>query len=113
MYDIFRLISILIFIGGFFGYCWYKDISNLPDKDLTDYTLNKSSTPWIKDYYCKECKATATLDEMRSDICNDCGLIRDNFTSGRTMRQVVKDGKWVWQYRYEDGTTEITEKPYK
>ena len=82
-----------------------KQTFNLPDKDPNDYTLTKSSTSWLTEKYCPKCKATIGHDEWMSEICNNCGTIYSGLfseirSSKRVYRQIIQDGKWVYQYKY-------------
>lgn len=86
--------------------------TNLTDKDPNDYTLTSNSTKWeTESYFCPVCLTTIDHSEFLSKVCNNCGTVSRyhlDFKS-RSCRKIIKDSKWIWQYKYED-RTELSEK---
>ncbi len=83
------------------------------EKDPNDYTLTESSTVWGTDRFCSTCKATTGHREYMSQVCNTCGTISNTIIpfDYRSYRQIYKDKKWVWQYKYVNNKFEILERP--
>lgn len=80
------------------------DIIPKIEKDPNDFTLTESSTAWDNDHYCFTCFSTIDNLESLNGICNKCGTQEDLYqrfyNNKRTFRQIYKDKKWVWQYKY-------------
>ncbi len=80
----------------------------LPDKDPKDYTKTPSSTGWQLDsHFCNKCLKSTGHSEFMSGVCNGCGGFETQWSKGRSYRQIIQNGKWVYQIRYEKGNEEI------
>jgi predicted RNA-binding Zn-ribbon protein involved in translation (DUF1610 family) len=75
----------------------------LPDKDPNDFTLTENSTPWVSYEACPSCKKNLTTRNQLDKICPACGHIggRVYWTVTIFCRMIVKDGKWIYQYKNE------------
>lgn len=84
--------------------------TSLPDKDSNDYTLTKNSTEWSTDsHFCKRCESTTGHEEYMANICNNCGNMEIQGRY-RAYRKIVQNGKWVYQYKYQNDTFKLTDK---
>lgn len=85
-------------------------------KDPMDWRLTPNSKPWDTERYCPQCKSPTTHRERMSYICNSCGYMSIILLTGqgRVFREIWDGEKWVWQYKYGNGTNdyEIREKKY-
>lgn len=88
----------------------------IPDKDPNDFTLTASSTRWRTETYCPKCKSATEHSEKMANICNDCGAVFQCpvylSTYWRSFRQIIQDGKWVYQYKYPKDEMEIVKERY-
>ena len=85
---------------------WVEEVVELIDKDPNDNTLTESSTGWEREYYCPQCLATTSQEEQMADICNSCGYFGSvgkyllKYT--RVGREIYHQGKWKYQYKYNN-----------
>jgi hypothetical protein len=89
--------------------------AKLPDKDPNDFRLTNNSTNWETEDYCPQCKATIGHREYMSDVCNTCGTVFDRYGiigRRRSYRQIVQNGRWVIQYKYNKNKIEIRKNRY-
>ena len=84
--------------------------AKLPDKDPNDFRLSSSSSIWYTDTYCPTCYKSTSHEERMARICNGCGTYdKQLLYAQRAYRKIVKNGKWIWQYKYEDGKSRFSE----
>lgn len=72
-----------------------------PVKDPMDWSLTKSSTNWITDQYCPQCKSTTGHEDRMSNICHNCGFM-GNMRNYRSYRKIWNGSKWVRQFKYSN-----------
>lgn len=83
------------FIFTFFGSAKY-----LPDKDPEDLSLTDNSTKWTSYRACPNCYYGIDVFIENKEICPKCGHIGKGYWGiTRRYRKIVKDGKWIYQYR--------------
>jgi len=83
----------------------------LPAKDPMDWTLTESSKPWNTESYCPLCKASTTINEVITNICNTCGGHTSPFQMlnlHRSIRKIWDGEKWVVQRKYGNGEKDYT-----
>ena len=84
------------FIFTFFGSAKY-----LPDKDPEDLSLTDNSTKWTSYEACPNCLSYVSVSEQIKKVCPHCGHVAQwmGWARVRRYRKIVKDGKWIYQYR--------------
>jgi hypothetical protein len=88
----------------------------MPAKDPEDGSKTAGSTHWVLDKRsCLKCKASVHRDHAWGEFCPYCGT-HDVYLlvhGSRVVRQIWDGEKWVFQYRYKEGKTEIVPARYR
>lgn len=78
----------------------------LPAKDPKDFTLTKSSTPWVtQHHWCRSCKTNRSHDEFMASVCNNCGQFDTIDIFGCTIRRIWNGESWISQIKERGGET--------
>ena len=115
-----EIFSILIIIFIFCLLKGYNDNvrplrTNFPDKNPNDFSKSSSSTNWKKvDYFCENCyREVEYICDGHYDkipyFCS-CGAYHDTFQKNKyCKRLIIKNNKWIPQYRKIQFLLEKTE----
>jgi hypothetical protein len=103
------LVFVLLIIEAVILWYYFKHQLNLnlPPKDPSDFTTTLSSTCWIVEQTCLQCKHWIPYDEQMSGVCKSCGCL-GYMREIRSYRKIWDGKKWLRQFRYGNGPTDFT-----